>query len=54
MTDEHLPLTATNGLPRIPTDVPLPPRGVAPLPRPRDDEPKPFHAAHAEWLVAYA
>lgn len=56
MSDEHLPLTATNGLPRITTDVPLPPGNPMPLPRPRDDEPKPFSAAGRapEWLVAYA
>lgn len=55
MSEEHLPLTATNGLPHIATDVPLAPEGVAPLPRPRDDEPKPFSATRAaEWLVAYA
>ena len=53
MSDDHLPLTATNGLPRIDTDVPLPPKSVPGMPRPRDDEPAPFHAT-AEWLVAYA
>lgn len=54
MSDDRLPLNATNGLPRIDTEVPLPPRGVPALPRPRDDEPKPFSARGAEWLVAYA
>lgn len=57
MSEEHLPLTATNGLPRIQTDVPLPPKEVPALPRPREDEPKPFTARAdraAEWLVAYA
>lgn len=44
MNAEHLPLTATNGLPRVDTDVPLPPNAVPPLPRPRDDEPRPFTA----------
>lgn len=56
MTTDPLPLTATHGLPEISSDVPVPPGDVAPLPRPRDDEPRPFHAARAApgWLVAYA
>ncbi|HUR68789.1 MAG TPA: hypothetical protein VM370_06040 [Candidatus Thermoplasmatota archaeon] len=55
MTEEHLPFTATNGLPRIQTEVPLPPGDPMPLPRPRDDEPKPFTARAAPaWLAAYA
>ena len=44
MNDEHLPLTATHGVPRVTTDVPLPPQGVPALPRPREDEPSPFAA----------
>lgn len=57
MSEGHLPVTATNGLPQVQTDVPLPPRGLAPLPRPRDDEPHPFHARASrapDRLVAYA
>jgi hypothetical protein len=56
MSEEHLPFTATNGLPRVQHDVPLPPGQVAPLPRPRDDETKPFMAdmRATEWLMAYA
>jgi len=71
MTDDRLPFgpaagysrgprrshsfVVTTAIGEIAPDLPPPPSRVQPLPRPRDDEPKPFTARRApEWLVAYA
>jgi hypothetical protein len=50
---DHIPTNPTQGLPRIEPEIPMRPNAAPAVPRPRDDEPKPFHAAQA-WLVAYA
>lgn len=54
MTD-HLPFGPATAVGEIAPELSPPPVRVEPLPRPRspEDEPRPFTARAAEWLVAY-